>query len=337
MSNISLPIRRGNGGLQGGGSACAFTAGVLYRLLADPTIEFGKVTGTSGGALCGAALAQPINKLGYTAEGREKARTRIVDQWDDIAQPDQTAQIGRNIDSLMRMNPMLRYHLSGQYSQGMASHLRRTTLNPNALQKPSPIELTVNAVDSDGNERLFSGKDLNAQSIMASGALPGYFDAVRIDGKDYWDGALLGGSNPSIAPLLQGNRPDFLMFVMTNPPQHPIWLRSQSEIEPEDVQDTENLILHQSYDEIALLLHRRAKGEDIPPIHIISPPIDTPWTSSDKQKIDRSTISERFTMGVETTDRFLRLHGSTIEKKSSTSLRSLKKQALKHHRHLIAA
>ncbi len=42
--------------LQGGGAHGAFTWGVLDRLLDDPEIEIAAISGTSAGALNGAAL-----------------------------------------------------------------------------------------------------------------------------------------------------------------------------------------------------------------------------------------------------------------------------------------
>ncbi|MDM0032145.1 patatin-like phospholipase family protein [Variovorax sp. J22P271] len=43
-------------GAQGGGAQGAFTWGVVDALLDQPDIEIGRVSGTSGGALNGAAL-----------------------------------------------------------------------------------------------------------------------------------------------------------------------------------------------------------------------------------------------------------------------------------------
>jgi len=335
--NKNTKYPKGNIGLQGGGSGCAFTAGVLYSLIQDERFIFSKCTGTSGGGLCGAALTQAINKFGYTTEGRDTAQERLISQWKSIAQPDHAASMGRAIDSITRaFNPLLHGHFKGQYSKSMEQHLETTTLNPNALQASSPLKLTVNGVDDNGVEGLFEGDTLNTQSLKATGALPSHFHSVSINGRNFWDGALLGGSNPPIEPLLDG-KADYLLFVMTNPPQAPITLQKQSDLTPNDVQDSRNLILHQVYNEIALLLHLREKGADIPPIHIIWPNIDTPWTEADKQDVGETTITNRFKLGIITGEQFKQAHGNTLARKSSISLPRLKAQAHLRHKTLVAA
>ena len=332
-----LSVHRGNLGLQGGGSGCAYTAGVLYRLLAEPSIEFNRVTGTSGGALCGFAITQPINKKGYTPEGRQLAQTRLVELWDEIAVEDSVAHIGRHVDSFLRLNPFLNPHLKSGYSAAMASLLKRTTINPNALQSDRHIKLIVNAVAENGTERLFKGKELNTAPIMASGALPPYFHPVSIDGTRYLDGAILGGSNPPIQPLIE-KKSDFVMFVMTNPPEKPIIEQLQKDMHAQDVRHTNGLILHQAYNEIAHILARHESGDpSIPPVHVIYPNIPKPWSAQDKQRVDRSTISRRFEMGIESADAFLEAHSGTIAKKSSVTLQSLRDQARENYRRLVAA
>ena len=334
-------VRHGNLGLQGGCSACAFSGGVVHEIIANPTVEFRRITGTSGGGLVGASITQPLNKHGYTAKGRNLAQQRIRELWDDISVPDSFAQMGRNVDNWAKTNPYLysafQAMLKGQFTKAMAAHLGRTTLNPNALQRKNHVELIINAVDADGHHKLFSGSDLNAQSLMATGAVPSHFHAVRIDGVDYWDGALVGGANPPIKPLLS-KKPEFIILAMTNPPEHPITARLQSKITPEDTVDTDGLILHQSYDEIALLLERQEAGDNIPPIHVIFPDqLVKPWTQEEKQMIDSSIINDRFEMGQNAADAFSKAHDLTLHIKSSITLRSLKSQARRFHRSLAIA
>ncbi|HOZ33475.1 MAG TPA: patatin-like phospholipase family protein, partial [Tabrizicola sp.] len=61
-------MRRVNLALQGGGAHGAFTWGVLDRLLEEEDLEFAGISGTSAGALNGAAL-----KAGLIAGGRVAA------------------------------------------------------------------------------------------------------------------------------------------------------------------------------------------------------------------------------------------------------------------------
>ncbi|MEM9250400.1 MAG: patatin-like phospholipase family protein, partial [Pseudomonadota bacterium] len=76
--------KRINLALQGGGAHGAFTWGVLDRLLEDEEIEFAAISGTSAGALNGAAL-----KAGLVADGkgqdRDAARANLDWLWGQVA------------------------------------------------------------------------------------------------------------------------------------------------------------------------------------------------------------------------------------------------------------
>src|SRR6056297_2327143 len=65
-------MKRINLALQGGGSHGAFTWGVLDRLLEEPQIEVAAISGTSAGALNGAAF-----KSGWLRDGRRGARANL--------------------------------------------------------------------------------------------------------------------------------------------------------------------------------------------------------------------------------------------------------------------
>ena len=74
-----MAVRRINLALQGGGAHGAFTWGVLDRLLEDESIEIAAVSGTSAGALNGAAL-----KAGLATGGRAAARENLDWLWAQI-------------------------------------------------------------------------------------------------------------------------------------------------------------------------------------------------------------------------------------------------------------
>jgi NTE family protein len=94
----------------------------------------------------------------------------------------------------------------------------------------SATRLTVGAVNaSSGTMRYFdSAKETIAvEHVMASGALPPAFPAVRIDGHPYWDGGIY--SNTPIEAVLDDNpRRDSLIFAVnvwhqTGPEPESIW------------------------------------------------------------------------------------------------------------------
>lgn len=65
-------MKRINLALQGGGAHGAFTWGVLDVLLQDEDIEIAGITGSSAGAMNGAAL-----KAGLLQDGRDGARANL--------------------------------------------------------------------------------------------------------------------------------------------------------------------------------------------------------------------------------------------------------------------
>jgi NTE family protein len=89
--------------------------------------------------------------------------------------------------------------------------------------------LTVGAVNAcSGTMRYFDSRDdtIGLDHVMASGALPPAFPAVRIDGQAYWDGGLY--SNTPIEAVLDDNpRRDSLIFAVN------VW--HQAGPEPESI------------------------------------------------------------------------------------------------------
>jgi len=75
----SKPKKQINLALQGGGAHGAFTWGVLDRLLEDDRLEIAAMTGTSAGALNGAAV-----KSGMLEDGNAGARAKLDWLWAQI-------------------------------------------------------------------------------------------------------------------------------------------------------------------------------------------------------------------------------------------------------------
>ncbi len=71
----AMEIKRINLALQGGGAHGAFTWGVLDRLLEEEWLEFAAISGTSAGALNGAALKAGLAAGKGLAGGVPRART----------------------------------------------------------------------------------------------------------------------------------------------------------------------------------------------------------------------------------------------------------------------
>ena len=78
------------------------------------------------------------------------------------------------------------------YSTEPLRHTLGELVDFDSLRK-GPTRLTVGAVNAcTGAMRYFDSRDekLGVEHVMASGALPPAFPAVRIDGEPYWDGGI---------------------------------------------------------------------------------------------------------------------------------------------------
>jgi len=211
--------------LQGGGAHGAFTWGVLDGLLEATDWPIAAISGTSAGALNGAALAH-----GLLHGGRAGARAALQRLWSAIgtqlpfefftagtaAQPElslstRTAMVWMRLVSPYQFNPLglnpLRELLAEQIDMA-------------ALRERSPIRLFVAATHANsGRLRLFDNcdrRDLSLDALLASTCLPTLHHAVAIDGEPYWDGGY--SANPALFPLARSGARDLLAVTLM--PQH---------------------------------------------------------------------------------------------------------------------
>ena len=229
--------------LQGGGALGAYQVGV-YEALHDAGIEPDWVIGTSIGAINAALIA---------GNPRAQRLERLDAFWRHVEQP--AAAIGpldwlgmgngvANMTTVMRgipafFEPNLGALRGTRAKVGIESAayystdpLRRTLgeLVDFAAMQDSPTRLTVGAVNAcSGAMRYFDSRRerLCVDHVMASGALPPAFPAVRIDGEPYWDGGIY--SNTPIEAVLDDRpRRDSLIFAVnvwhqTAPEPESIW------------------------------------------------------------------------------------------------------------------
>ena len=229
--------------LQGGGALGAYQVGV-YQALHEAGIEPDWVIGTSIGAINAALIAG--NKP-------EKRLAKLQDFWSHVEQPARSAgpmdwlgmgNFMANMTTVMRgipafFEPNLAALRGSQAMVGVekASYYSteplRETLNELVdfeFLRQCHTRLTVGAVNAcTGVMRYFDSRDeaLGVEHIMASGALPPAFPAVRIDGQPYWDGGIY--SNTPVEAVLDDNpRRDALIFAVnvwhqTGPEPESIW------------------------------------------------------------------------------------------------------------------
>ncbi|SFD74301.1 NTE family protein [Sulfitobacter brevis] len=225
--------KRINLALQGGGAHGAFTWGVLERFLQDDEIEICGISGTSAGALNGAAL-----KAGMVTGGRDGALENLTWLWQQVAGV-----------SDLRMTHWMAPFGVGALSQAMAyswpvsladqmSHL----MSPYAYGPfyKNPLSDIVERFDygrvcndvapqlficatrvRNGKVRVFSGAELTPDVLLASACLPNLFKAIEIDDvqtgrrEAFWDGGYTG--NPALFPFFTPELPDDIVVVNINP------------------------------------------------------------------------------------------------------------------------
>lgn len=212
--------------LQGGGSHGAITWGVLDRLLEEDKLELHGFSGTSAGAMNAAVLAYGLHK-----GGRDEARKRLGIFWREIADSAATSPLQPSPFDVLFGEGNMDYSPAYWLAETISSVWSPYQLNPlglnplrntlekviddfEALQRDDEIELFVCATNvRKGCARIFDRSEMTSAAIMASACLPNVYQAVQIDGEDYWDGGFIG--NPPLEPLLKAACKDVLIVQIT--------------------------------------------------------------------------------------------------------------------------
>ena len=194
--------------LQGGGSHGAFAWGVLDRILEleENELGFDSICGTSAGAINAVVMT-----YGMHIGGRMKAKELLERMWLTMSNKG-----GFRVDY-----PFVEY-----FTQ-IVSPYQFNPLNYNPLRKivsdlvdfdelrKTKIKLFICATNVKTNQgKIFRTSGITLDSVMASTALPTFFQAVKIDGEYYWDGGYMG--NPPLAPLIANSKITDLLLIKLN-------------------------------------------------------------------------------------------------------------------------
>ncbi|WP_425038782.1 patatin-like phospholipase family protein [Primorskyibacter sp. S187A] len=229
------PVRI-NLGLQGGGAHGAFTWGVLDRLLEEPWLEIAAVTGTSAGALNGAAL-----KSGWVRGDREGAREALEALWQQVSgisdlrmpawmqgfvpEPFFTAKaleyspLFAMADTLTRV--VSPYIYGPFYKNPLERIVSEFDFDKVCTRVKGPELHVCTTCVRDGKVRVFTGEGINTDVILASACLPTLFQAIEMPDpvtgapEAFWDGGYTG--NPALFPLFEAHLPDDIVIVNINP------------------------------------------------------------------------------------------------------------------------
>jgi NTE family protein len=228
--------------LQGGGALGAYQLGVIQALLKSG-IEPRWVIGTSIGAINAALLAgnppatrsQRLEAFWQGVEQQPVAPSAL--DWLGLSRvATNLSTVTRGISSFFTPNPAAWRGMDAQLGVEAAAYYSTAPLHATLNEliawdylRQCHMRLTVGAVNAcTGAMRYFdtSKEVLGAAHVMASGALPPAFAAVRIDGEPYWDGGIY--SNTPIEAVLDDKpRLSSVIFAVN------VW--HQSGPEPESI------------------------------------------------------------------------------------------------------
>ena len=221
--------------LQGGGALGAYQIGV-YEAMHEAGVEPDWVIGTSIGAINAALIAgnAPENRFDRLREFWAKMESGgsgfdLLRLFTGL--PNASANLSTVVNGIPAFfTPHLPAWLGSHIPLGVdaaayytTAPLRETLSGLIDLEHINArhVRLTVGAVNvRTGEMRYFDSRDepVNLDHVIASGALPPAFPAVRIDGDPYWDGGIY--SNTPIEAVLDDKpRQDSVIFAvqMWNP------------------------------------------------------------------------------------------------------------------------
>ncbi|MNC26554.1 Patatin-like phospholipase [compost metagenome] len=201
---------------------------MLDRLLEDGRLAIEGVSATSAGAMNAVVLAS-----GMLQGGEVGARQALHDFWYAVAQSAERYNPLRWMPWLkgkhsfgLDYSPMytfadmaLRIFSPYQFNRRNLSPLREVLerqVDFAALRSQCPFHLYLCATNVEtGKIRIFTDEDICAEAVLASACVPTLFQAVTIDGQNYWDGGYMG--NPAIFPLIYHCNTRDVVIVHINP------------------------------------------------------------------------------------------------------------------------
>jgi len=332
--------------LQGGGAHGAFTWGVLDRLLQEDDLEICGISGTSAGALNGAAL-----KAGWIANGAQGARDNLDWLWSQVAG---TSDLRMNDWMVPFGVGALSHAIEHSLPVAMADAIGSMT-SPYAFGPfyRNPLTDIVAKFDYDkvcneiapflhicatrvrnGKIKVFSGAEISPEALMASACLPTVFKAIEIFDPStdrveaFWDGGYTG--NPALFPLFTNATPDDIVIININPLE-----RDQLPVTPKQIQNRINEISFNS----SLLRELRAIdfGQRLLDqgmlstnqvsrvrVHMIADDALMEQLSVATKMIPNTAVMSKLKeAGEKAAERFLADHKAKIGKESSVNLREM--------------
>lgn len=337
--------KRINLALQGGGAHGAFTWGVLDRLLREDDLEIAAISGTSAGALNGAAL-----KSGMIEGGRSGARDKLQWLWEEVgARPDlhiphwmtpfSLAQFSRSLEMSWPVKAseawsrvVSPYDYGPLYSNPLRAIVEQFDFGAVCAEGPMGPCLFVCATRvRSGKVRVFKDSEISTDAILASACLPTMFQAVEVEDpksgvrEAYWDGGYTG--NPALFPLFNRALPDDIVIININPLERTRTPRSAQEIQNRinEISFNSSLLRElRAIEFVQRLLDQDKVAEGTMKrvlVHMIADDeLMNDLTVATKLVPTAYTLAKLKEAGQRAADDFLRLHWDDLNKRSSLNL-----------------
>lgn len=231
--------KRINLALQGGGAHGAFSWGVLERLLDESWLKIDAISGTSAGALNGAAIKAGLAHSN-NIPGRRAAQENLAAVWDRVGEMSDNRIVNWIYSmlpvprGLQRLTEMLTpaawvdnltrlfspYDYGPFYVNPLAGVIDDMPY-PDFTTAKGP-QLFVSATNvRTGRIKVFEGDAVTRDAVLASACLPTLFRAIEIPDpatgqlEAYWDGGYT--ANPPLFPLYDHELPRDIVIVNINP------------------------------------------------------------------------------------------------------------------------
>ena len=217
--------------LQGGGAHGAFAWGVLDKLLEDWRLSVEAISATSAGTMNAVVMA-----YGVSIGGVDGAREKLAEFWQAISRagemysPVQTTpweKWWKSNGITLEASPVFQMfqamtHLYSPYQfnpfnfNPLRDVLVKTVDFERLAKCNRATRLYVSATNvRTGKIKVFENHEMSPEVVLASACLPYVFQAVEIDGENYWDGGFMG--NPAIFPLIYNGLSRDVVIVHINP------------------------------------------------------------------------------------------------------------------------
>jgi NTE family protein len=194
------------------------------------------------------------------------------------------------------------------------------------LRSRKDIKLFVSATNVRTCKlKVFGTDEMYVETLLASACLPLMFQAVEFDGEKYWDGGYM--ANPAIAPLIHNCVSKDVLIIQINPMNRPDVPTSAREILNRINEVSFNSTLAREMSGIATIskLIDEGKLRDTPfhrvNFHMICAEEEmSQLGAASKFNADWKFLSHLYELGVDTTDKWLDEHFSSLGVESTLDM-----------------